>query len=63
MKIKFMKTVSLAQTLDSNVPDVICLLLVGGSERYLNFLTVLGERIELVGWKEYAGGLDTSPRN
>lgn len=67
MKIKFMKTVSIfvaQNTLDSIIPDAICYLTkVGGSERYLNFLSVLGERIELVDWKEYAGGLDTSPRN
>ena len=30
-----------------------------GSERYNEFLEVLGEKIELKGWKKYAGGLDT----
>jgi len=37
---------------------LICI--VGGSKRYLDFLSILGDRIELQDWPLYSGGLDTT---
>ena len=34
------------------------IIIESGSDRYEEFLTVLGNRIELKGWKGYTGGLD-----
>lgn len=36
---------------------------VDGSERWYEFLTVIGKKITLAGWKDYAGGLDVSGVN
>lgn len=33
---------------------------VDGSDRWYEFLTVIGKKITLDGWKDYAGGLDVS---
>jgi RAP1 GTPase activating protein 1 len=38
---------------------VLTINIVSGSPAYEKFLTALGTRTELAGWKAFAGGLDT----